>query len=133
MLLHVIDVTERVATSLSIHSPDTDVLVLALWKFASLCDETSVVVYTGDKRRSIPLRPLHDSLGDHLVAALPGFHAFTGCDQRVPYVESLVSCWNTLKKQDEQVLEAFVRLGSSAHVQDDVAMRVELCKCHLYA
>ena len=40
MLLHAIDATERRATSLSIHSPDTDVLVLALWRFASLCDET---------------------------------------------------------------------------------------------
>lgn len=80
-LLHAIDTTEKGASSLSIYSPDTDVLVLALWKFASLCDETSVVVGTGDKRRSIPLRLLYDSLGGQLVAALPGFHAFTGCDQ----------------------------------------------------
>ena len=81
MLLHAIDTTEKGATSLSIHSSDTDVLVLALWKFASLCDETSVVVGTGDKRQSIPLRPPYYSLGGQLVAALPGFHAFTGCDQ----------------------------------------------------
>ena len=30
MLLHVIDATERGAASPSIHSPDTDVLILAL-------------------------------------------------------------------------------------------------------
>ena len=134
MFLHAIDATKRGATSLSIHSPDTDVLVLALWNFASLCDETSVVVGTGDKRRSIPLRPLYDSLGDHLVAALPGFHAFTGCDQTGTICgKSKVSCWNTLKKADKQVLEAFASLGGSAHVQDDVAIRLELYMCHLYA
>ena len=134
MFLHAIDATKRGATSLSIHSPDTDVLVLARWNFASLCDETSVVVGTGDKRRSIPLRPLYDSLGDHLVAALRGFHAFTGCDQTGTICgKSKVSCWNTLKKADKQVLEAFASLGGSAHVQDDVAIRLELYMCHLYA
>ena len=134
LLLHTIDATERRATSLSIHSPDTDVLVLALWRFASLCDETSVVVGTGDTRRSIPLRPLYDSLGGQLGAALPGFDAFTGCDQTGTICgKSKVSCRNTLSKAEQQVLKAFASLGSSAHVQDDVAMRLELNMCHLYA
>ena len=134
LLLHTIDATKRRATFLSIHSPDTDVLVLALWRFASLCDETSVVVGTGDTRRSIPLRPLYDSLGGQLGAALPGFDAFTGCDQTGTICgKSKVSCRNTLRKAEQQVLKAFASLGSSAHVQDDVAMRLELNMCHLYA
>lgn len=56
VLLRAMDATERGATSLSIHTAPTQIY----WKFASLCDETSVVVGTGDKRRSIPLRPLYD-------------------------------------------------------------------------
>lgn len=36
MLLHTIDATERSAASLCIQSANTDVLVLALWKYTSL-------------------------------------------------------------------------------------------------
>ena len=132
VLLHAIDVTETGATSLSIQNPDTDVLVLALWKFTSLCDQTSVVVGTGAKRRSILLLPLYKTLGDLLVAALPGFHAFTGCDQTSTiYGKSKVACWNALMKEDEQVSKAFANVGSSAQVRDDVKKMLELYMCHL--
>ena len=42
MILYAIKATEREATSLCIQSPDTDVLVLALWKYTSRCKETSL-------------------------------------------------------------------------------------------
>ena len=61
----------------------------------------------------------------NFVAALPGFHALTGCDQKGTICgKSEVSCRNTLKQDEQQVLEAFPNLGSSAHVQDDVVMRL---------
>ena len=69
MILHAIDATERGATSLCIQSPDTDVLVLALWKYTSLCEETSLVLDTGAKCRLILLRSLYNALGPHVVAA----------------------------------------------------------------
>lgn len=133
MLLHAIDATERGATSIRIQSPDTDVLVLALWNFPSLSEETSVVVGTGAKRRSIPLLPLYNALGGPLVAALPGFHSFTGCDQTGAICgKSKLSCWNTLMKADQEVLEGFASLGSSVCVPDHVAKKLELFMCHLY-
>ena len=93
-----------------------------------------MVVGTGDKRRSIPLRPLYDSLGGQLRAVLPELDAFTGCDQTVTICgKPKVSFRNTLKKAEQRLLKAFARLGSSAHVQDDVAMRLELNMFHLYA
>ena len=89
---------------------------------------------TGGKRRLILLRPLHNALGGHVVAALPGFHAFTSCDQTGTICgKSKISCWNTLKKADEHVLEKFLRLGSSVQVQDDVYTMLELFMCQLYA
>ena len=54
---------------------------MALWKYTSLREETSMVAGTGAKRRSIPLGPLYNAVGGRIVAALPGFHAFSGCDQ----------------------------------------------------
>ena len=67
------------------------------------------------------------------MAALPGFHAFTGCDQTGTICgKSKISGWNTLKKADEQVLEAFASLGSSAQVTADVTDQLELYMCQLY-
>ena len=133
MLLHAIDATEEGAASLCIQSPDTDVLALALWKYTSLCEETSVVAGAGAKHRSIPLGPLYNAVGGRVVAALPGFHAFRGCDQTDTICgKSKISRWNALKKADEQVLEAFARLGSSADVEDGVSRMLELYMCRLY-
>ena len=133
MILHPIDATGRGATSLCIQSPDTDVLVLALGKYTSLCEETSLVLGTGAKCRLILLHPLYNALGPHVVAALPGFCAFTGCEQTGTICgKSKISCWNTLKKADEQVLEAFASLGSLAQVTAYVTEQLELYMCQLY-
>lgn len=112
MLLHAIDTAERGTASLCIQSPDMDVMVLVLWKYTSLSEETSVVAGTGAKRGSIPLGPLNNALGGHVVAASPGFHAFSGCDQTGTICgKSKISCWNALEKADEQVLEAMRTLA----------------------
>lgn len=90
MLLHATDTTEKGATSLSIHSSDTDVLVLALWKFASLCDETSVVVGTGDKRQFhcvLHTTRLEVNLWQYCQDSTHSLDVI----KRVPYVESLKS------------------------------------------
>ena len=64
----------------------------------------------------------------------PFRHAFTGCDQMGTICgKSKISCWNTLKKADEQVLEAFASLGSSEQVTADVTEQLELYMCQLYA
>ena len=55
MRLHAPDATQRGGTSITIQSPDTDVLVLALWVYKRLCPDTTVIVGTGGKRRSISL------------------------------------------------------------------------------
>ena len=81
MLLHALDATQRGATSITIQSPDTDVLVLTLRVNKRLCPDITMIVGTGGKRRSIPLGPLYEAVGEELVKALPGFHAFSGCDQ----------------------------------------------------
>ena len=74
MLLHALDGTQRGATSITIQSPDTDVLVLTFWVYKRLCPDTTVIVGTGGKRRSIPLGPLYEAVGEQLnVKALPGF------------------------------------------------------------
>ena len=132
MLLHVLDVTQRGATSITIQSPDTDVLVLTFWIYKRLCPDTTVIVGTGGKRRSIPLGPLYEAVGEELVKALPGFHAFSGCDQTGTIGgKSKVSCWNT-KKAERSVIDAFSSLGTSDTIPDDIYMTLERFVCQLY-
>lgn len=50
MLQHAINAKERTVASHCIQSPDTDALVLALWKHTSLYEKTYVVAGTGAKR-----------------------------------------------------------------------------------
>ena len=133
MFLHALNATQRGATSITIQGPETDVLVLTLWVYKRLCPDTTVIVGTGGKRRSIPLGPLYEAVGDELVKVLPGFHACSGCDQTGTIsTKSKVSCWNTLKKAERSVLDAFSSLGNTDTILDDIYMTLERFVCHLY-
>ena len=133
MLLHALDATQRGATSITIQSPDTDVLVLTLWIYRRLCPDTTVIVGTGGKRRTIPPGPLYEAVGEELVKALPGFHAFSGCDQTGTISgKSEVSYWNTLKKAERSVLDAFSSLRTTDTIQDDIYMTLERFVCQFY-
>ena len=81
MLVHALDATQRGATSIFIQSQDTDVLVLMLWIYKRLCQDTTVIAQTEEKGTSILLGPLCEVVGEDLVKALPGFHSCSRCDQ----------------------------------------------------
>jgi hypothetical protein len=132
MLLHVLDATNRGTTSICIQSPDTDVVVLALWIYKGLCPSTSVSVGPGGKRRTIKLRPLHAALGVTVVSALPGFHAFSGCDQSGTFCgKSKISRWNALQKSGRRTEEAFETLGLAPTLQEDYVNAIQTYTCQL--
>ena len=80
LLLHAVDATISGATSIEIMSPDSDVFVLSLRRFPQLCQNTTFVTGRGEHLRKIALRPIVDALGPARIAALPGFHAWSGAD-----------------------------------------------------
>ena len=80
LMLHAVDATRRGASSIAIHSPDTDVFVLALRRYPLLCKNTTFVTGTAQKRRVISLQPICTSLGPNKIAALPGLHSLSGAD-----------------------------------------------------
>ena len=81
IILHSLDAVQSGATKLHIHSPDTDVFVLALHRYYQLCKNTYFITGVGNRKRQIPLAPIVHALGITKTAALPGFHALTGADQ----------------------------------------------------
>lgn len=80
LLLHAVDATSAGATSIEIVSPDTDVFVLSLRRYSLLCEDTVFVTGKGDRYRKIKLGPIAHALGPAKIAALPGFHAWSGAD-----------------------------------------------------
>ena len=49
ILLHAVDATSRGVSGISVHSPDTDVLVLVVRRYPLLCPSTTFVTGTGQK------------------------------------------------------------------------------------
>ncbi len=86
MVVHVMDAIQRGARTVQIRTVDTDVLVVLIGKFHELCTEENLPLdvwvafgmgkhFTFHRINSICTR-----LGVLRSKALPGFHAFTGCD-----------------------------------------------------
>ena len=79
-ILHALDATANGATQLQIHSPDTDVFVLALRRYPELCENTLFVTGRGQHHHLIELKPIAETLGPEKIAALLAFHALSGAD-----------------------------------------------------
>ena len=88
LLLHVADVVTHGRTRVVVRTVDSDVLVLCIAHKFNIPNmaELWVAFGTGQKFRLIPAHIIAEQLGRVKSAALPGFHAFTGCDT--------VSCFN---------------------------------------
>ena len=80
IILHAVDAASRGASEITIHSPDTDVLVLCLRKYPQLCSDARFVTGTGERHQVITLKHVVQALGSTKVASLPGFHALSGAD-----------------------------------------------------
>lgn len=89
MLLHAMDADLKFQDTdgrIIIKTPDTDVVVLAVYYFPKMkyvsefWIETERVTRTADLRRFIPANEICKSLGPSFCTILPAVHALTGCD-----------------------------------------------------
>ncbi|CAH3153687.1 unnamed protein product, partial [Pocillopora meandrina] len=107
IILHALDASAQGATQLSIHSPDTDVLVLALRRYPDLCSNSCFVTGTGN------------ALGPPKTAALPAFHALTGADVTGSFSgKGKATCWNEFYNASTPILQALANLGSGEQPDD---------------
>ena len=116
-----------------IMSPDTDVFVLALRRLPQLGSQTCIVNGIGSKRKLVLLQPIYDALGSDLVAALPGFHAFTGCDTTGRFSgKGKQTCWKTFLKASKGVVTAFSNLGTvrQPSVEDNALFEEFVCRLY---
>ena len=76
MILHTLDATANGATQLQIHSPDTDVFVLALRRYPELCENTLFVKGRGQYHRMIELKPIVQTLGPEKIVVFSDVNSF---------------------------------------------------------
>ena len=133
IILHAVDATADGATDLTIHSPDTDVLVLAIRRSSEMCLNTSFVTGRGTSHRSIKLQPIAEALGPEKTAALPAFHAITGADNTGSLSgKGKVSCWKAFLEADDSVLNALAKLGREEEPGTDIKVGIKRFVCQLY-
>ena len=111
MTLHALDATANAATQRQIHSPDTDVFVLALRRYPELCENTLFVTGRGQHHRIIELKPIAETLGPEKIAALPAFHALSGADNTGSFSgKEKLLCWKMFADADSSIITALAEL-----------------------
>ena len=87
----------------------------------------------GNKKRQISLQPIVHELGVKKVAALPGFHAFTGADQTGRFAgKGKLKCWQALDRCSVEVVSAFDYLGASEELTPETERDIEAFVCQLH-
>jgi hypothetical protein len=133
LMLHACDAKSRGATTIEIHSADTDVLVLAIQCYPNLCQDTVFVTSTGAHHRYIPIGPVYHALGAIKSAALPAFHAITGTDVTGRFAgKGKPTCWKAFDELDDATLSAIAQLGMTMLPSEQTISALELFVCRLY-
>jgi hypothetical protein len=113
LILHTAHVGKSGIKSAMIKTVDTDVVILAVGMFQECeVDKLWVEFGTGRTLRYIPIHTLVEKIGQDKAKALPGFHAFTGCDQVSAFSgRGKQTAWKTLESMPESI-QTFKTLGS---------------------
>ena len=126
IVLHALDATANGATKIRIHSPDTDVFILALRRYPDLCQNMVFVTGKGEAYRTITLQPIVHALGPLKTAALPSFHALTGADNTGLFTKKgKPTCWSVFNEAHDDIIQALSQLGTSDLPSNETLEAVE--------
>lgn len=132
MLIFYPSEAHRQGYTVNIYSPDTDVMVLALYYLPSLGHDVTMTTGTGDTRRTIPLLPIHLALGEHHSEAILGFHALSGCDTNGRlFGKSKMTWWAVFMQCDESIIVAVSQLGMNHELSSQTLDKCEEFICKL--
>lgn len=115
---------------------DTDILIILLGnlKYIKRSYNIWMEVGTGNFQRYIDVSKLHEHLGEALSSALPGYHAFTGCDYNPAFFrKGKIRPWKMVEDSPEYQ-EAFTNLAELHRLTRDTAFEVvEQFVCEMYS
>ena len=123
--------------NVSVRCNDTDVFVLLLYhvNIMSSPDITPKVwmdvgLSSNNTRRYINISQLTHKLDSNVLKALPGIHAFTGCDYTASFLNK--GKVKPLEKNDSMIRVFFPR-GENSEVSSDIIRGLEKFVCVLYS
>lgn len=113
LILHAAHAAQGGVKRLLIRSVDTDVVVLAVaFRQHIACDELWIAFGTGKHFRYIAVHEIADTLGPLKSAALPVFHAITGCDTTSSFAgKGKKTAWDTWTNNPD-ITAAFLEISS---------------------
>ena len=115
LILHALDATANGATTLEIHSPDTDVCVVPKMLSGAL-----------------PKHLLRNWYRPKTLKDKPAFHALSGADNTGSFSgKGKLACWEVFNRPDEDVITALANLRTTEHPDEDTIKGVEKFVCHL--
>ena len=132
LLLHAHQ-TARVFSSVTIRSPDTDVMVLPLEKSQDAHGYLLLFMTgSGSSNRIINITELGIKLGQEKCYAILGLHIFTGCDRISGFKGKGKTNPLGLMLESEAFCSAFIALRCGWEVPDAILPDVEKFGCTLY-
>lgn len=120
------------AQTVVISSPDTDVAVIGIYQASSIHSYLVWLTGTKERKRYVSLTEVASNLGEEMVRALPGMHAFSGCDTTSCFKGKGKKRAFDLTRENDCHRLAMATLGDSLPCTDESLRQCEAFVCHLY-
>jgi len=119
--------------ALVVRSPDTDVFVILIHYCSRINRQIFFDTGTGNNRRLIDVNKIASALGSDVTAALPAFHAFTGCDTVSAFFGKGKKRPFAMMRKATNHIHTFHLVGNSAvDLSSDVENSLEQFVCAMY-
>ena len=124
-------------SNIVVRSTDTDVFILLLYFYCKQFKSSNLEIIlfdtgVGDKRKLVNIGKVASSYPADLILALPGFHAFSGCDSTSAFVRQGKLKPFRLLESNPKYHSSFQILGSSVIVKEDTRTEMEEFTCLMY-
>ena len=133
MLLHALHASEVGYKTIVISAEDTDVLILSLAFKKDISATLFQKCGTQSRTRFLDIGKIVQSVGYGVTDALLGLHAFSGCDTVSTFSGRGKLSPLKLMKGNHIYQDAFVKLGQSWELSDDLFKTIQQFTCHMYA
>ena len=137
MIFHLANIFEESPdVNVVVRSNDTDVLILLVYHVKQIRNNPKVWMDLGvasnNTRRYINISYLVSTLSPSIVDALPGLHAFTGCDVTAAFLGKGKCRPLQLMEKTSAHAETFAQLGKEKNLSQNVQSGLEFFVCCLY-
>ena len=142
MMLHAIHATNQLIHNIMIHTPDTDVVVIALSVSETVSSSLYIKTCTKNRTRIISLNDVKSSLTKRYLTsrndasrkefldALLGLHAFTGCDTVSAFAgHGKIRSIKLMAKTQEHV-KVFAELGKIFQLSEELMNNLQMFVCN---